>query len=1205
MSKAVKAVGKAVKSVGKAVVGAVKGVVKAIGKVVSSIADIVGSAFLGIFGSPGAPDAPGEAERQQGVLIQKQGSNVNVPIVYGYRKVGGIVTFAGTGSDNNKYLYVAYVFSEGLVEGLNEIYIDDNQLPVTVVQRLNAGETVDVNEGKYNGRVQLRWYPGLYYTNPASSPVGSQVKAGIFAGAPEFESNMVYNGLAVLFARYEWRKVETQEDSDNNPFNGGIPQMQVCLLGKRVQTIATIAPGNDELTATMTANSNTYWAGTAYDANAGAYSTNPVEILHDYLRNPRYGKGLALDEMDKTTWINAANKCNQRVTYYTGAVGPILTTNYVVDTGQTLFNNVKSLLSGFRAYMPWVQGKYKLKIEDAGNETDILSGVATIVQTITKNEIVGDVVYTGIDRNSKYTQVAVTYVDPDQKWSNQVAVFPETDGERQIYIDRDGGRENKGDFTFGGLTNKITALDMARLLFNKSRFQESCSLKISAQGFELEPGDNIYIQSNILNFGTVPWRVISIKLNNDYTFDLGCIRNPDGIYPYGRYGEPDIVRPTYIPKGNEIYYPNTNRPLVGIFPPSRAPFPAGWAGSPPSGNINPTNPFNPVTPGGGVGDPGSTSNVTSPAPTPVAPPTATTNDVINPISAVFDTATNQWTVKFQKPNTATYGGVKVWYKPNTTTSYIELGVLSTGADSFTFTAASDINLQYTVITRVRYGNDDYSTDSVTFQLIRFTGLSDIRRTANFNFGSIGSIPANFYNYGAQPYVVSYVAGTDTPRSMTLTVREPLITGVVGSTNIDSVYIYYKTSSSSSYTLYEHKLPQTYAPNQEFSILMSNRFGTSTTTYDFVVQFKFRDGRMGTVQYQQRNVSNTGTSYGIASSNSVVSAGVVPVAGGGISNDLTRPSIRAILGINNSMRVYVQDPELEGMTNFAGIIVEVARLIPGSTISYTTTTRSLSQLSKQFGGQWPTSYFVDVPLISSLASDYNVVVSLQYYSGTTLTQTSVGTKISGRFNPGSSIDQLGNMTLDPNSSYPLLKADSGTTAVAVGGIVAITPTAVQVRLLVNNESLPSDPIKTSRLQILFDSAGITGFTKLRVYRRLPTQAVWEYTDITTNAQIRFSSFYNQTFGDGSRPVSSQQQELYLRVYTATASTHATRVQVNMPTVQGTYRNAMGTTSFINLSTDTALAAQLDSAVQASTVLVRYNLVAQAFSGDPTFGTGFFS
>lgn len=666
MSKVFKAVGNAVTSVVKGVVKAVTNVVKAVVNVVSSVVNFVTQPFMGMLGGmPDAPSAGAEAERQQGVLVQRRGSVEQVPVVYGYRKVGGVVTFVETGSTNNKYLYVAYVFSEGLVEGLREVFINDWLLPTDQVGQLNAGQLVTVNSDKYKDLVQLRWYPGVYFSNPRSSTVGTQVKGDIFKDAPSFTTDMVYNGLAVLFARYEWK--DTTDNS--NPFGGSIPEVQVSMLGKRVASLLV------DSTETQ-----------PYESNPVRYSTNPAEILLDYLRNPRYGKGLFNQDIDWDSWKRAARKCNQTVTYLrtdATVTGPILTCNFVVDTAQTIMANTKTLLMGFRAYMPYVQGKYKLRIEDAGDENDILSGAAVIYQTFTKDDIVSNVTYTGIDRGSKYNVVVVSYVDPDQKFSVQQVIYPETEEERQVYIDLDGGRENKLEATFPTLTNYAMAKDMARLLFNKSRRQETCSLTVTSKALELEPGDNIRIQSNILNFGTDPWRIVSFKVNDDMTVDLNCVRNPDDIYPHVRVGEEDIVLPTFIPRGSIIYFPTSdNRIPLGLVPPTFAVFPPSTA--PTTTNPLPTNPSAPA--GGGVGGgstnsgptgttttPVSNTNVT-PAPAPPPPDFGAVLKLKRVDSIDQGNQTTVFNIVFTQPNDALYQRSLFYWRLNRFSAWTTISV---------------------------------------------------------------------------------------------------------------------------------------------------------------------------------------------------------------------------------------------------------------------------------------------------------------------------------------------------------------------------------------------------------------------------------------------------------------------------------------------------------------------------------------------------
>ena len=541
---------KAVKSVVKAVTKVVKTVVKAVVDVASSIVNFVTQPFAGLFGTPDIPSADQAAAQEQGVLVQKQGSNLNIPVIYGYRKAGGIVTYAETGSADNKYLWVAYVLGEGPIEGLKEVFIDDYQIPEEYIPLLNNGQNVNITKGKYKNRCRMQLSHGKYFATPSDSTVGTW---SLMSDAPSWKDSMVYNGLAVLFCRWEWKKIETQEDSEENPFSGQIPEVQASLLGRKIASLTISNP-----------DSYTY-------ANAPErYSTNPAEILLDYLRNPRYGKGLVNDDIDWDSWKIAATKCNTEVEFIAGTRGKILQINPVVNTQQTLFQNTKFLLAQFRGYMPYVQGKYKLKIEDAGNDSDITSGAATIVQTFTKDDIIGNVTFTGIDKSAKYNAVSVQFVNPDNKWSMDSVVYPETDSERATYIAQDNGRENKYDVTFGAITNYAIAKDMAKLIFNKSRNQESVSLTVTSKALELEVGDSIRIQSQMLDFNTDPFRVVSIRYNNDMSVTLGCVRNPDTIYPHAKHGEEDIVIPPYIPKGATIFYPAVQDTPVGLVPPTNA-----------------------------------------------------------------------------------------------------------------------------------------------------------------------------------------------------------------------------------------------------------------------------------------------------------------------------------------------------------------------------------------------------------------------------------------------------------------------------------------------------------------------------------------------------------------------------------------------------------------------------------------------------------
>jgi len=989
MSKVFKAVGNAVGGVVKAVGSVVKGVVNAVSSVVSGVINFVVSPFLGLFGL-GAPSLPDTAtpESIKGVLVQTQGSDVNIPVVYGYRKVAGSVVFAETGSDSNKYLWVAYVMSEGPVEGLYEVWIDNTQLPSALIPALNRGERVTVTgkdskgvDCKFNNLTQLQFWNGGYFNTPSSTNVGSSIKAGIFAGSPSFTNTMHFNGLATVFARYEW-----PSDTTNNPFGGSIPKLEVCMLGRKVARLTT---GTSEL----------YEHGDFAAGYTESYSTNPAEILLDYLRHPRYGKGLVNNDIDWNSFKRAATKCNQTVTFITGATGPILRLDYVVNTGQSIFNNCKDMLSNFRAYLPYSQGVYKLIIEDAGNPTDITSGSAPIAATFNKDNIVGEVSYTGIDRASKYNSVTVNYCDPGNQWSNQSVTYPETFAERQALITVDGGREYTGEFTFAGITNPGIAKDFARLILNKSRYQDTISLTVTSQAFELEPGDNIYIDANILKFGTdpllnaVPWRIVSIKLNNNYTFALGCVRNPDFIYPHVRQGEIDYKYALYVPKGATRYYPQEPVGIpVGYNPPTSAP--TTDSAAPPASS--------------GTGQLIDTSELYD-------------------IKIVVKSGLVYATMSFNQPNNNAYLSTIVRYKQNSTavTTWSTLEV--TDKPGANLPIAIEIgpltnNSQYYLTTQVKYTTLDLSTRISTYTVnvaaqvgtgsgggTGGTGSSGSGTTPITSPGStVSNTNSNYFSSVIMATAVSSGLPFST-RTVNITLRQDMSTGV--NPNLIGVEVYSKPSQNPKW--YKRTLTPTVTQGNDisFSMTVGDRLyplvpGSGPTPsaaddWDFIFRFSYRDGTVSQFQYRASNcsVEYNGSSYSFnplttgTIANKELTSSYTPQIVDASDITETRNLNLGIKSISNAINIATQaiyfafnTPSLLDILNWKGVRLywhQVGTPNTWSSVDYMPVSVDV------------TGYYVGLNITYNVAFEY-VIVPLVDYGGSTV-EANQGRYISGAIN----------------------------------------------------------------------------------------------------------------------------------------------------------------------------------------------------------------
>ena len=531
----------------KAITGIVKGIVKAVVGVVKAVVDFVGDVVGFVLNPMGAfdtPDVGDPGEQAQGVVITRQGTNNPIPVVYGFRRTGGINIFSETNGETNRYLYVVYALCEGPIQGVGRILINDIELPGPAggIYAINALHNVD--SGRYKGRVKMEFFYGE--DNQGQSKLANE-------SATWPKKPRALPGLAYAVMRFEWKEVKTQEDADNNPFAGGIPNVKFDVFGKKVYDVR--AHGS-----TVSLISGTY----ASRQSGAKYSFNPANCLLDYLENPRYGCGISTAKIHGGSFRIAADKFEQQVNYSSTQQGRALTMNAVVNTGAKVIENTKILLAGARGTMPYSQGRYKLKVEDGGNATDITSATVTVAYDVTSKNVIGGITMNGERKRSKFNQVIVNYVNPDLEFTNQQEVY-RVDGDKTI----DKEEELSGEFTFHTITNPSIAQDLAQMIYKKSRSQRSIEFTGTQELLDVEVGDIIRVTDTVLDLNLQTFRVIGMKLLTDGNIGIEAVEHDATVYPFVQ-GEqieipPSLYRPdefTVIPYVREL--PEN---ALGLFPP--------------------------------------------------------------------------------------------------------------------------------------------------------------------------------------------------------------------------------------------------------------------------------------------------------------------------------------------------------------------------------------------------------------------------------------------------------------------------------------------------------------------------------------------------------------------------------------------------------------------------------------------------------------
>ncbi len=507
----------------------VDGIVDIVTDVVDIVVDVVEDVVGWLVPMPEIPDF-GELKTDQtakGVLVNKFSANGHIPVVYGTRKVGGNVVFLETSGTDNQYLYMALVLSEGEIDSITSLFVNDNL--VTLTGSLTHGATRNVASSDanfYDGSSLIKVQAKLGKDDQTASPILTTLSS--------WTSNHRLKGLAYLALRFTW----------NADKFGSLPSVQAVIKGKKVY--------NPNLDSTVTGGSGSHRADTS---STWEYSDNPIYQLLDYLRNERFGMGIANSYFDSNfaDWQTAGDVCDTQITPYSGASQiDLMDSHTVIDTSRKAIDNVKDFIRGCRGFLNFSAGKYKILVETSGS--------ASI--SLTEDNIIGGITVQSKNKNSRYNRVIVNFINPSKNYQSDTVQFPPVDETGLASADQfstmqteDGGLLLEGRFDFSMLTSPYQAQEMAEIILRRSRSSLDISLRVDATALDLVIGDIVNITHATPSFSAKPFRVQGMTVNADHTINLQCTEHQDSYYTFGTQQEVSTIPDTTLPNPFSVLPP--------------------------------------------------------------------------------------------------------------------------------------------------------------------------------------------------------------------------------------------------------------------------------------------------------------------------------------------------------------------------------------------------------------------------------------------------------------------------------------------------------------------------------------------------------------------------------------------------------------------------------------------------------------------------
>ena len=208
--------------------------------VVDVVVDVVEDVVGWLIPQPEIPEFGDDfAEQQaQGILVNKFRANASIPVVYGTRKVGGNVVFLETSGTDNQYLYMALVLSEGEINSVETLFVNENQVTLSGALTDGTQRTVASSDSNFFADSSL-------ITVEAHLGTDSQSASTLLSTLTSWTSSHRLRGLAYLALRFEW----------NADKFGSLPKVQAIIKGRKVY--------NPNLDGTVTGGSGSHRADTS------------------------------------------------------------------------------------------------------------------------------------------------------------------------------------------------------------------------------------------------------------------------------------------------------------------------------------------------------------------------------------------------------------------------------------------------------------------------------------------------------------------------------------------------------------------------------------------------------------------------------------------------------------------------------------------------------------------------------------------------------------------------------------------------------------------------------------------------------------------------------------------------------------------------------------------------------------------------------
>lgn len=496
-----------------------------------------------------------EMDKQKGFDVPVDGEAINLPLVYGYAKIGGVRSVVHT-ADNGAIVAPPSGFEDRSVN-LGVGTHDGSKKEYMVVQQAFCyGDIDEFLDFEVDG--QNYDYHKFSHHIRLSKNGGVADPTAVAFNVPLGNTNK-FTGMAWASQVYKLNR--------DDPEYSGTPNLTAYIRGTRVRDIF---------------NDNGEWKF----SNDYTFSNNSAVVIADYLTRPieKGGRGLPDNKVDLASFGHAKAICDTIVAsdvdvrgrvngvrpVQDGQVEPLPSKrdlrlyecNIVIDTSSPSRDIIEQLLETMaQAKLVYSNGIYKLKLDYPASDIEQDS---LITATYSDYDILGKIEVAVAGASERFNRCEVKFKNESMDYANDSVSWPVRGSAAHVqYLAEDNGKPNETTYTLFGGTHRQSALAKAEEIVRESRIGKTIKFKIDRKALVHEIGDIFKLNSVASKITNELFKITGIRIDSELNATIQAERfdwNSLSWNVEDSYVEPAIVIPgTVVPNVSNLTWTDGSR----------------------------------------------------------------------------------------------------------------------------------------------------------------------------------------------------------------------------------------------------------------------------------------------------------------------------------------------------------------------------------------------------------------------------------------------------------------------------------------------------------------------------------------------------------------------------------------------------------------------------------------------------------------------